>query len=394
MSPGVESLDIRDAKLPGNTLIDAIFNRRLMSWSDRGGASMLIGDCWAERCTEYLSEASGALVPVPGSEPFELRSFIRLDDNPQVEREANLNQLENPDFILIGVAGGAATVVQAADAKFAADRIKASQVSVSVVEELLRIPATGATRAVLQEALQNVALDDIAILPGVFLAPDSSLTDLLLERAVLRGDSPAGGGLLARVPVDPAELFAPVAPARLIPTLARADRLPVTPQQNLLAAVYYLRLACACFYFWDEQTRPLLSFTRQMESAPAGLIAAEISRRLVGASSAFNALLGWHRDLRDIMMARKTVIDAVTLPIGIGEIRERVSSSAAAGDPAAVRRVRKDLELEYRALLNEHIGTIYPDDARALQAILRDIRAASRDLRPRLLERLNAAVEV
>jgi hypothetical protein len=71
-----------------------------------------------------------------------------------------------------------------------------------------------------------------------------------------------------------------------------------------------------------------------------------------------------------------------------------VSSSAAAGDPAAVRRVRKDLELEYRALLNEHIGTIYPDDARALQAILRDIRAASRDLRPRLLERLNAAVEV
>lgn len=384
-----DTVDVRDPRLPGSSLIDAIFNRRLMSWSDRGGASMTIGACWAEHCTAYLQDAAGTQVPIPSAGTFDLRGFIRLDDNPQVEREANLNQLENPDFLLFGVSRGSAMVVQAADAKFAADRIKPSQVSVAAVEALLEVPETGVTRAALGDALPADALEQIEIVPGVFLAPDSGFTDLLLERAGMRGENGVHEELIARVPVDPGKLFADTAPAQLIPTLARADRLPVSPQVNLLAAVYYLRLACACLYFWDEQTRPLLSLRPQSEPVEIGLVAAEVSRRLARATSAFNALVNWHRDLREVMAARKTVSDAVSLPVGINEIRARVANGSTP-DPAAVRRLRRDLELEFRALLHEQVGTIYPDDPRSLNAIVKHLRSASRALRPELLQRMEA----
>jgi hypothetical protein len=54
-----------------------------------------------------------------------------------------------------------------------------------------------------------------------------------------------------------------------------------------------------------------------------------------------------------------------------------------------VRRVRKDLELAYRSMLDDALGTIYPHDPRSLNAIVTDVRAASRELRPTLLERLD-----
>lgn len=385
-----DAIDVHDPRLPGSSLVDAIFNRRLMSWSDRGGASMTIGACWAQHCTTYLEESSGAALPIPGEGTFRLSGFIRLDDNPQVEREANLNQLENPDFLLFGEADDGALVVQAADAKFAADRIKPSQVSVGVVEALLEVPKTGATREALRAALPGGDLDRIEIVPGVFLSPDSGFTDLLLERARQRDAADADDEIIARVPADPGKLFGGTLPAQLIPTLARADRLPVSPQRNLLAAVYYLRLASACLYFWDEQTRPLLSLRPQSEPVEMGLLAAEVSRRLARAHSAFSALVSWHRDLHEVMAARKTVTDAVSLPIGINEIRERLSDGRGAPDPAAVRSLRKALELEFRALLHEQVGTIYPDDPRSLSAIVKQVRAASRALRPELLRRMDA----
>ena len=71
-------------KLPGGSLIAAVLDRQLMSWSDRGGASRTFGDRWSEQCTAALHDWIGTERPVPGGEPFVLRSVVRLDENPAI----------------------------------------------------------------------------------------------------------------------------------------------------------------------------------------------------------------------------------------------------------------------------------------------------------------------
>ena len=380
--------DVRDARLPGNSLVDAIFNRRLMSWSDRGGASALLGACWAEHCRDYLAARVGASFPIPGGARFDLRLVLRLDDNPEVEREANLNQLVNPDFLLVGCDAEGATVVQAADAKFAADRIKASQVSVAAVEALLTVPASGATRALLMHALDGLSTGEITVVPGVFLIPDSPFTDALLQRASRARRELGSEELVARIEVEPGRLFDAVEPARLIPTLARLDQLTVSPRENLLAAVYYLRVSCACFHLWDEQTRPYFDAPQQQAALEPGLVAATVAGRAGQASSAYTLLVAWHRDLRDVMAARKAISDAISLPVGVDEIRARVGHGDGSRANGEVRRVRSALERFYRDSLLAATGPIYPDDPRPVQHIVKDIRSVSRGLRPGLVREL------
>ena len=380
--------DVRDARLPGNSLIDAIFNRRLMSWSDRGGASMLLGSAWADHCRGYLHSIIGQDVRVPDGSSFELRSVLRLDDDPLVEREANLNQLENPDFLLVGVDEAGGPVVQAADAKFAADRIKESQVSVKVVEDLLQIPETGATRALLASTLNGTEAGDVVILPGIFISPDSPFTDALIDRARRRPVSDGAGDILVRIPVDPGRLFEATPPERLIPTVARLDRLAVSPRENLLAAVYYLRVASACFYLWDEQTRPLFGSPEDREPPEPGLVAAEVAKRAGSASSAYGQLVAWHRDLQGVMSTRKAITDAISLPVGVDEIRTQVGDGQHAIRGAEMRRARGTLERLYREQLLQLTGPIHADDPRSARALVKEIRARSRDLRPALVRTL------
>ncbi|CAN5705458.1 hypothetical protein BH23CHL2_BH23CHL2_13130 [soil metagenome] len=388
-SPSTPDYDVRDAKLPGNSLLDAIFNRRLMSWSDRGGASMLLGDAWAEHCRRYLVSIIGQNVPVPGGSSFALRSVLRLDDNPTVEREANLNQLENPDFLLVGEDETGRAVVQASDAKFAADRIKESQVSVKAVEDLLRIPETGATRALLASSLNGTDPVDVEVVPGVFLSPDSRFTDALIHRSSRGRDPNKHDDILVRIPVDPGTLFEATAPVQLVPTVARLDRLPVSPRENLLAAVYYLRVASACFYLWDEQTRPLFDAPGEPIEPETGLIAGEVARRAVSSSSAYGLLAAWHRDLQQLILARKAIADAISLPIGVEEIRSRMGNGQRSPrGNAEMRRVRGALERSYRDQLLNAVGTIHSDDPRPVKKIVKEIRTRSRELRPDLIREL------
>jgi hypothetical protein len=389
-SHATDVYDVRDARLPGNSLIDTIFNRRLMSWSDRGGASMLLGDCWAEHCRVFLDTQVGQTMPIPGGASFTLQLVLRLDDNAEVEREANLNQLENPDFLLVGTDDQGAAVVQAADAKFAADRIKPSQVSVAAVEGLLTIPASGATRALLREALDGLSSGEILVVPGVFLSPASPFTYALLQRAGRGRRDIAVDDIVERIPVDPGGLFDGAVQARLIPTMARLDRLPVSPRENLLAAVYYLRTSCACFHLWDEQTRPYFDAPLEPIAPEPGLVAAEVARRTTQASSAYGLLVAWNRDLRAVMAARKTISDAISLPVGVDEIRAQVGNGVGAQANAEVRRVRGALERAYRDRLLDETGPIYPDDPRSVKQIVKDIRERSRELRPSLLGELAA----
>ncbi|MEZ4522658.1 MAG: hypothetical protein R3A46_13580 [Thermomicrobiales bacterium] len=382
--------DVQDRRLPGNSLIDAIFNRRLMSWSDRGGASMLLGDSWADHCRNYLHSIIGDDVHVPGGASHRLRTVLRLDDNPKIEREANLNQLANPDFLLIGEDERGRPVVQAADAKFAADRIKKSQVSIQVVEDLVRVPETGVTRDLLIAAFDSVDAGEVLVLPGIFISPDSPFTDALLARAGRGRQASPDDDIVVRIPVDPSTLFEGADAERLIPTVARLDGLPVSPRQNLLAAVYYLRVSCACFFLWEEQTKPLFDAPSQPEAPEPGLVAAETAKRAMSAQSAYGLLINWHRDLRDVTIARKAVSEAISLPVGMDEIRGRIENDGDSSMNAEVRRVRGTLERIYREKLLAETGPIMADDPRSPNQIVNDIRSRSRELRPELLDELDA----
>ncbi|MEX2314455.1 MAG: hypothetical protein WD628_01975, partial [Thermomicrobiales bacterium] len=183
------SENVTSALLPGGNLINAALHRQVMIWSDRGGASRHIGDRWAMRCSSALDEAIGTTWPVPNAEPFELAHVIRLDDVPEVSREANRHHLENPDFLLIGTRQtDERPCLQAADAKFAADRIKPSQVSSEIVRNLLAVEG-GVTRALVESTIAQLGLDEPEIVRGVFIAPRSALTDHLLRR-VTSGRNP------------------------------------------------------------------------------------------------------------------------------------------------------------------------------------------------------------
>ena len=367
-----------------------------MIWSDRGGASRHIGDRWALRCAAALDEAVGSRVmwPVPCAEAFQLLRVLRLDDVPEVSREANRHQLENPDFLLIGqrLIDGAPPqpVLQAADAKFAADRIKSSQVSVEVVSKLLAVEE-GITRRIVHEAFAELGLPDPTVVRGVFICPASSLTDYLLRRVTTGRDSSVDPHEVVTAPPNPDTMFAGLPMTRLVGPLARIDALPVSPRANLISAIYYFRLACGCFFLWQEANRPLLSNRPVVEPEP-GIVAAELSQRAVAASSAYDLVDNWWLDVEPMIAARASVTNVASLPVRMRDVRARVEQAGHAEKPGFLRWVRKELDQEFRARLLEATGEIGADDPRPLPRILDDVARATRDLRAPIRDKLEALV--
>jgi hypothetical protein len=374
--------NVHSPLLPGGSLIAASLDRQVMIWSDRGGASRHIGDRWAVRCAAALVEAEGRKWPVPGDEPFELLRVLRLDDVPEVSREANLHQLENPDFLLIGYRGGHAArepVLQAADAKFAADRIKPSQVSVEIVSNLLGVE-NGVTRQLVDSAFADLGMTPPRTVRGVFVCPASILTDFLLRRVTQGRNAAVDPREVVTVPPATDELFAELPMARLLGPLARIDALPVSPRNNLISAIYYFRLACACFYLWSEGAKPLLA-NRAPAEPPPGVVAAEAVSRAVAASSAYSLVDGWAMDVEPTVHARAAVANVASLPIRSRDIRARVEAAGRGEEPGYMRWLRRELELEFRARLLDLTGEIEADDPRPLPQILDDVAQATRSLR-------------
>ncbi len=374
-----EPENISSPLLPGGNLISASLDRQVMIWSDRGGASRHIGDRWAIRCSAALAEAIGTTWPVPNGEEFQLVHVIRLDDVPEVSREANRHHLENPDFLLIGThTNRRSPVLQAADAKFAADRIKPSQVSAEIVQNLLGV-TDGATRAIVDETIAALGLDEPDIVRGVFISPRSALTDHLLRRVTTGRKANVDAREVVTVPAEPGTMFSGLPQSRIIGGLARIDALSVTPRENLISAIYYFRLACACFHLWIEGSKPLMSKIAFDEPEP-GVVAAELAVRSTAATSAFGLLDAWAADVQPQVQARQAISEVASLPLRMGDIRQRLERSGSSAEPRAVRGIRRDLEIAFRVRLHDVIGEIDADDPRPLSQILQDVATASRSL--------------
>jgi hypothetical protein len=329
---------------------------------------------------------------VPVDAPFELIHVIRLDDVPEVSREANRHHLENPDFLLIGTRlGEDRPLLQAADAKFAADRIKPSQVSVEIVRNLLAVEE-GVTRALVDDTLAGLGQSSPELVRGVFISPDSALTDYLLRRVTSGRRASVDAREVVTVPPEPGTMFAGLPESRIIGSLARIDALPVTPRDNLISAIYYFRLACACFHLWGEGNKPLLGGKGMIEPEP-GIVAAEVAVRATAATTAYGLVDAWAADVQPQVQARQSVAEVASLPVRMGVIRQQLDRAGAGGEPRAVRRVRRELELAFQSRLLDITGVIGADDPRPLTQILSDVASAARSLSDEMHRELTQLVE-
>lgn len=380
--------DVKSPSLPGGSLLSAYLDRQLMIWSDRGGASRHIGDQWAAHCSRWLDGAISADWPVPQGQPFTVSDILRLDDIPEVSREANQYHLENPDFLIVGSRPDepVTALVEAVDAKFAADRIKPSQVSAQIVENLLTIPIEGVTRELLQNTLVTRGFERYVISDGSFMCPESALTEFLLKRASRQRDNPSSSAEIIRIEPSPGIMFDGITAGKLIGQLARQDRLPVSPRENLLSTIYYFRVACACVYLYGEQHAPLFT-VNDTEPPEIGLVSAELARRAVPEHSAYRLMLELVDEAEVVREARQSVANVASLPLRMTEIRGLLQRSGLDEESGkiALRNLRRDLELEFRRRLFEDVGEIGADDPRALNDILDEVAHAARNLRPDML---------
>ena len=125
---------VRSPLLPGGDLVSALLDREVMGLADRGGASNLIGDRWADLAAMHAAAwaGSGRVIQVEEQEPLRIVRVDRLDAIPAVAAAASKRGLQNPDLLLIGQRGRE-QAIQAADAKFSVETARSKQVSAEVV---------------------------------------------------------------------------------------------------------------------------------------------------------------------------------------------------------------------------------------------------------------------
>jgi hypothetical protein len=381
----MKSGSTRSPLLPGGDIVSALLNREVMGLADRGGASNLIGDRWADIAATHATTWIGSErhLHADDQEPLRIMRVDRLDAMPAVASAASKRGLQNPDLLLSGQRGNR-QALQAADAKFSVETARSKQVSPEVVLALLGL------RNLVPGLLDGVS-DGIHVESGVFLCPDYPLTHLMLRQR--RG--------IVRTTVRPEEVvFVPAAPdrfwdsvpgAEIIAPLADMDNLPVRPDENLMVGVYYFRLARAAVGFWLDATKPLL-LHNDFVTVDISAVRDETVRRSGEAGSAIDLIRQWNADVQEIRNQRAAVDQVAGLPIPGRELRSLAANIAQEvdADPPSANQVRRRLGAWYRGALRDRLGPILPP-VTDLPSILRQLADAGRDLTPqaqRELERI------
>jgi hypothetical protein len=375
----------RSPLLPGGDLVSALFDREVMGLADRGGASNLIGDRWADIAAGHAATWIGTERRLHGDdqEPLRIVRVDRLDATPAVAAAASKRGLQNPDLLLIGQRGDQ-QAVQAADAKFSVETARSKQVSPEVVLGLLEL------RDHIPGILSGLS-NQIQVESGVFLCPDYALTHLMLRhrRGIVRTTVRREEVILVPAPAD--RFWDGVPGTELIAPLAATDKLLVQPDENLLAGVYYFRLARAAVGFWLDATKPLLLHNDTL-TVDISAVREETERRSRMATSAIELIRRWDADVQTIRNQRAAVDQVAGLPIPGRDLRPMATQIAqgVGADPPSANQVRRRLAVWYRGLLRDRFGPISPPVA-DLPSILRQLADVGRDLGPqaeRELERI------
>jgi len=173
--------------------------------------------------------------------------------------------------------------------------------------------------------------------------------------------------------------------------LAGTDKLPAQPDEDLMAGVYYFRLARATVGFWLDATKPLL-LHNDVVTVDISAVRDETVRRSVQARSAIDVIRRWDADVQVIRNQRSAVDQAAGLPIPGRDLRAMAATiaQAAGADPPSANQVRRRLGAWYRGALRDRFGPILPP-VTDLSSTLRQLGDAGRDLAPqaeRELERI------
>ncbi len=370
--------------LPGGNLIAALFDRQLMMWSDRGGASRDFGDRWSERVSEALTARIGSKRPLPEDGAYLLESVIRLDDDVRIAEQAGRHKLTNPDFVLFGRRTDGTPVLQAADAKFAVDTIKPNQVSADALQALLDVE-DGLARQALEQDIRNHDVLAAEAVAGIFVSPQGPLTDYFLPRLLTDPRQSVDRGQIELIEADPVDLFEQMPPGRLIAPLARLDHLPTSPRTNLLAAMYYYRAACACAWLWVEDRTPLLAREPHVELDSQAL-SDEATARAAHAESAYQLVTGWFDDVEIVSRNRKALDEVMSLPVRMGELRQLVERVGAGDDRRMVRMVRAALDRSFRSNIIDLVGDVPAHPEEPWGDVLMRVAAASREQRSEMMK--------
>jgi len=378
LTPDAE-LDFSSSAFPGGTLLASVYDRVFMQLSDRGGASNLVGDRWADLCAEALHGHRQPHSDLWWSEEGAVADVsIRLDDIPEIARTASRHKLQNPDFLMLGDVSEN-RVLWAADAKFSVDTARSKQVSGDVVRALLEL---GETVRRLVPGLDP----DVAIHDGVFLCPDYALTHRLLRdrrgprRATVRHHE------VRLIDVTSNQFLQPLGQEGLRTFFAELDAVPIDPAHSLMLGLYYFRLARAALGCWQDQTAPLLAYR---DAPPLDEAAIEAGARGLTTmrTSAWGLVQRWN-DLADEVRRQRAAVDHVTsLPINGKQLREQILLTAAAAGvtPPSGTRVRRAIGSWYRSRIREQFGPIHPP-VRNFGALLEELGTYNRSLHPEVAQ--------
>ena len=372
--------NVTSHRLPGGNLIAAVLDRNVMALADRGGASGLVGQRWADLCADHAAAWPGTNRPVPGApgEPFLVHRVLRLDDIPAIAAEASRRALQNPDLLLAGERDGH-PVLQAADAKFSVETAREKQVSPAVVEALLGIGP------LIDDLIGNLHAEGSPVLvDGVFLSPDFPLTHLMLKRKIGIVRTTVRPDQVIVLPAPAGPFFAPLEGAGLIAPLAAVDGLPISPDQSLLASLYYFRLARAGVGCWLDATGPLLTFNDKI-AVDLAAVETEVRGRLAAATSALDLILRWNTDVQSVRSARTAVDQVTAVPLLNRDLRELIARVAKETESEApsVNQVRRRVGAWYRGRLRDQFGPLLPPVA-DLPATLSQVGRAAAELTPEL----------
>jgi hypothetical protein len=372
--------------LPGGDLVLALFDREVMALADRGGASNLIGDRWADLAAAHAATWAGGELITGGNAvaPLHVARVDRLDATPQIAAAASKRGLQNPDLLVIGHRAGH-RVVQAADAKFSIETARSKQVSADVVAGLLEL------RRQMPGLLPGLE-GPLRIERGFFVAPDYALTRLMLVRRHGIVRSTVAPEEVVTAPALPDRFWDGVAGASIMLPLAETDALPLRPDEGLMVGVYYFRLARAAAGFWLDAVKPLL-LNNDVVHVDEEAVRAETERRASAAASAIEVIRRWDADVQVTRNQRAAVERVAGLPLQGRELKALVAKIAAGagGEPPSVNQVRRRLGAWYRTELRDRVGPI-PPPVSDLPRELRRIAAAGREVSPQVDRELEQIV--
>jgi hypothetical protein len=381
--------NIRSPKLPGGTLVSAVLDRHLMTWSDRGGASKIFGDVWSEHCWAYLHNGATLF----RSQTFDIANalVIRLDDNPAIAIQAGRRQLPNPDFLILHSRRDETVAVRAVDAKFAVDRLRRTQVSPESIRELIELPGSLA-RVEIETKLGNVAIQNLDYEQGAFLGPNSILNDYFFERHT-SGEQPLiPTEEIYLLSVTSGELFTEIEEFQLMELFQSIDSLHAsTTESELVLGMYYLRLASAARWFANQSKKPLLS-AEVPEPVEIAEVIETAENRVEPGESAYGLIEAWSSAAEAAVQRQKLVQESARLPIRMSEIRRALEERGLGEEKKLLRKVRGALEQSFILCLVEQTGEIPPEPEDSIHVITEGLRDSSRSLRQEMLRQMDSVI--